>query len=302
MGAIQQLYVGGSYGTIPGAPIIGTATATSGTTATVSFTAPASDGGSPITSYTATSTPGGRTGTVNQSGSGAITVTGLNVNTSYTFTVRAINSIGTGPSSGSSDVAGWYETTYTSSGSATIPAGFSQVEITGTGGAGTYTPPKGDDRVYATYVILRYSSGYTDTLSGPYSVPQSNLSAANGQSVQVYKDSSIGGGYEGSLPMSWIGSIYEFNGTLNGTYYQGYVIPDGGTYQEVISGSPPAPAVYTTGGTTTVQIAGGTSYSFPGGYGGAASPVVQTATISTGGQSISYTVASGGSVKLRYSN
>ena len=81
--------------TIPDNPIIGSATATGATTATVSFTAPSDNGGSTILSYTATSTPGGNTGTLNQAGSGTITVTGLLPNTSYTFKVTATNSIGT---------------------------------------------------------------------------------------------------------------------------------------------------------------------------------------------------------------
>ena len=62
----------------PNAPTIGTATATSATTATVAFTAPVNGGSTPITSYTATSSPGGVTGTLSQAGSGTITVSGLN--------------------------------------------------------------------------------------------------------------------------------------------------------------------------------------------------------------------------------
>ena len=82
-------------GSVPGAPTIGTATSTSPTTATVSFTAPGSNGGATITSYTATSAPGSITGTLNQAGSGTISVSGLVAGTSYTFTVTATNSIGT---------------------------------------------------------------------------------------------------------------------------------------------------------------------------------------------------------------
>jgi hypothetical protein len=88
---------------VPGAPTIGTATQTSSTTATVAFTAPTDDGGAVITSYTATSSPQGITGTLNQAGSGTITVTGLTTGTTYTFTVRATNVAGQGPASAASN-------------------------------------------------------------------------------------------------------------------------------------------------------------------------------------------------------
>ena len=82
----------------PGAPTIGTATATSSTTATVTYTAPTDLGTGSIT-YTATSSPGGLTGT----GASPITVTGLTGGTSYTFTVTATTPGGTGPASAASN-------------------------------------------------------------------------------------------------------------------------------------------------------------------------------------------------------
>ena len=54
-------------------PIIGTATKTGSTTATVAFAAPLNDGGSTITSYTALSTPGSISAS---SSTSPITVTG----------------------------------------------------------------------------------------------------------------------------------------------------------------------------------------------------------------------------------
>ena len=85
----------GSACALPGSPTAVTARARDAG-ADVSFSAPASDGGFPITSYAVTVSPGGAqwTGT-----SSSIAVGDLTNGTSYTFTVTATNSAGTGSAS-----------------------------------------------------------------------------------------------------------------------------------------------------------------------------------------------------------
>ena len=87
----------GIWPRIPGAPTIGTATASAGS-ATVTYTAPSELGAGTVT-YTATSSPGGVTGT----GASPITVNGLTNGTAYTFTVTASTPGGTGPASAASN-------------------------------------------------------------------------------------------------------------------------------------------------------------------------------------------------------
>lgn len=82
--------------TVPGPPTIGTVTAGDGS-ATVTFTAPASNGGASITRYTASCTAAGSL--VASGTASPITVTGLTNGTTYTCSVTATNSAGTGTAS-----------------------------------------------------------------------------------------------------------------------------------------------------------------------------------------------------------
>jgi Domain of unknown function (DUF4082)/Domain of unknown function (DUF1929)/Fibronectin type III domain/Glyoxal oxidase N-terminus len=104
--------------TVPGAPT-GVSASPAGSQALVSWTAPSSDGGSAITSYTITVTPSGGSSsqvTVNNGSATSAVVTGLTNNTSYTFTVAATNSVGTGAASTASAAVTPQNTIYDFSG------------------------------------------------------------------------------------------------------------------------------------------------------------------------------------------
>jgi len=83
--------------TTPSAPTDVSATLNA-TSATVSWARPTDDGGAPITSYLVTALPGQQTCTALSSASSCV-VTGLTYGTSYTFSVSAVNRVGTGPAS-----------------------------------------------------------------------------------------------------------------------------------------------------------------------------------------------------------
>ena len=83
--------------TVPGAPGLTSIARNSGTEVWVKFTAPSSDGGAPITGYTVTvKGPNGVSLTQSfPAQAGRVPVGPLNSTGSYTFAVRAVNSIGT---------------------------------------------------------------------------------------------------------------------------------------------------------------------------------------------------------------
>jgi hypothetical protein len=84
----------------PQAPTSVAAVASGPNAADVSWTAPTFSGGAPVTQYTVTSTPGGKNCTT---AGLSCTVQGLPHDISYTFTVTAANSVGSGPLSAPSN-------------------------------------------------------------------------------------------------------------------------------------------------------------------------------------------------------
>ena len=92
------------YAFAPGAPTKPSATVGNGE-ATVSFTSPTSTGGTPITGYTVTATDttqSSRGGQTQSDLASPITIGGLTVGDTYSFTVTATNVVGTGASSSAS--------------------------------------------------------------------------------------------------------------------------------------------------------------------------------------------------------
>ena len=179
--------------TAPGAPTIGTATATGKRSATISFTAPASNGGSVITSYTATSTPGGITKTLTQAGGGTFTFDTLQPGTSYTFAVTATNNIGTSVAATSNsiktmaaDVASIASLTFSDDGSGTAGkiawAGKNIDSVLYTGPSSTYPGP---------FNYGAFTSGWNGTIR--------NLTPETSYTISIFAVSIDGVGESKSL-------------------------------------------------------------------------------------------------------
>jgi len=105
VGPLEPTPWSGASATIPGAPVIGAATATA-STATAAWTPPVTDGGAAIT-YTVTllDSAGNPAGTQTVAGNvTTATITGLVAGATFSFKVSATNLLGTGPSSAVSNV------------------------------------------------------------------------------------------------------------------------------------------------------------------------------------------------------
>jgi len=179
---------------IPGTPTIGTATVTGSTTATVAFTQPASDGGSAITQYRAISSPGNITGTLNQAGSGTITVTGLTTGTAYTFTVRATNAIGNSAESSASGSI----TTWAVPGTPTVGTATQTGQTTATV---AFTAPGSDGGTAITsYRAISSPGGITGTLSqaGSGTITVTGLTGNTAYTFTVRATNSVGNSSESS--------------------------------------------------------------------------------------------------------
>jgi hypothetical protein len=89
--------------TLPGAPSITSAVASSFNSAQITYSPSLSDGGSPVTSYTITALPGRLQSTFLATDAKHHTFTGLSALTNYTFTIQATNIAGSGLASAPSN-------------------------------------------------------------------------------------------------------------------------------------------------------------------------------------------------------
>ncbi len=198
---------GGGSATVPDAPTLTRAVLTNTTAASISFIAPSYNGGNPVKSYTAVSTPSSISGTVNQSGSGNVIVSGLTSGTAYTFIVYATNDIGNSSNSTSSGNANseFGEATFTIAGTNTwtVPANVTSISIVmvGGGGAGGDLYGGGGGGAALTYINnLSVVPGNTYNLfvgAGGSSAPRTGSASWFSNSTFLFADGG-GGGTSGS--------------------------------------------------------------------------------------------------------
>jgi hypothetical protein len=267
--------------TVPGQPTIGTATQTGQTTATVTFTAPAYDGNSPITSYVATSSPGNITGTLNQSGSGTISISGLTAATNYTFTVKAVNAAG-------QSVASLVSNQITTAPATPPSVEYLVVAGGGTGGA-DFGGGGGAGGLLTSSYTVSASTSYTVTVGGAgsdstFGTGTAIFTAGSSGTITAYRGGAGGGYPNGGNPGGSGGgqsggqSAAASVGTVTYTG-QGNA---GGARSSVVSAQA---SQYASGGGGGAGTVGGTGTNTASGSGGAgiSSSIIGTSTLYAGG-------------------
>jgi hypothetical protein len=243
-------------------------------TAHVTFTQPDSNG-SLITSYTVTPSPSGTPvtgpGELQENGDRTITVPGLTNGTTYTFTVRATNGVGTGPASAPSDPV-------TPAG---VPGAPTQVSAVGGNGEATvsFVAPSANGSPITNYTVTSDPEGVTATGDGsPIVVDE----LTNGTAYQftVTATNGVGTGPASAVSNSVIPagvpdaptSVFAVAGNGSATVYVYPPEDDNGapitsyTVTPSPSGTPVSgPGIPQEGGSFRFEVTGltnGTSYTF----------------------------------------
>ena len=231
--------------TVPGPPMIGTATA-GNTTVSVAFTAPTNNGGSPITAYTATcGTQGGSAAT------SPITVTGLTNGTAVTCTVVATNAVGTGPASAASNsVTPAPQATVSSPTSTGISGNGATLggNVTSDGGSTisergvvhSLTSANANPLIGGTGVTKSTATGTT----GVFTVALTNLVPESGYSFKAYATNSAGTAYTSvstftTLAGTTIPRLKNIStrgavGTGDSVMIGGFIVGSGGSPKKVV--------------------------------------------------------------------
>ena len=151
--------------------------------ATVTWHASA-DNGSPIVSYTVTAIPGGASAVVAGDTTFAV-VTGLDNDTSYTFTVTGVNAVGSSPAATSAAAT-----------TATVPAAPQQVHATAGSGelSVTWAPPSDNGgSPVVSYTVSTVPAGGTVAM-GAYTATVSGLVAGTAYEASVLASNAAGDG------------------------------------------------------------------------------------------------------------
>jgi hypothetical protein len=249
--------------------------------AAISWTAPALNGGKVITNYTITPFIGAtaQTSTTTSTNATSFTVTGLTVNETYTFKVKANNANGSSVDSTASNtvLVGLLSVEYlvVAGGGGGGSISGSTPSAAGGGGAGGYRTASGFSVARTTNYNVQVGAGGAVGANGVDSIFSTITSAGGGRgggfTQSAVGGSGGGGGSDGSFTSGNVGTVSQGNsgggGNNSGEFFAGG--GGGGASQNGVTGSTSG-ATGGNGGNGTASSITGSSVTRGGGGAGAA--------------------------------